>query len=330
MAAENSTDHLIRSLADKFSTALSGIIAPDQPYALLDFPDHPNVGDSAIYTGEMVFLEPYMKRSPSYVCTIENYARDIDRFCPDGPILLHGGGNFGTVWPKHQHFRHEILERYPDRQVVQLPQSIHFSDDATREATARAIGAHKNFTLLVRDLPSFELAQKQFDCTTVMCPDAAYNMLHLPPTAPAQHPVLSILRRDPEKVENDIRPYLESLGPIDDWGRHFWARSLTDRVVERYIAPQMRGSRMLMARRERMYLRQAWNRVHYGVELLQRGERLVSDRLHVHIMAGLMRREHVALDNFYGKISNFIEAWGEDGLVKRANDLTSLKAALAE
>ena len=32
---------------------------------------------------------------------------------PTGPILICGGGNFGTLWPRHQEFRIELLERFP-------------------------------------------------------------------------------------------------------------------------------------------------------------------------------------------------------------------------
>ena len=45
-------------------------------------------------------------------------------------IFIHGGGNFGDLWPEHQQFREMILQRYPDRPVIQLPQSIHFQDKA--------------------------------------------------------------------------------------------------------------------------------------------------------------------------------------------------------
>ena len=31
-------------------------VTPGEPYALVDFPDHPNVGDSAIWLGEIALL----------------------------------------------------------------------------------------------------------------------------------------------------------------------------------------------------------------------------------------------------------------------------------
>ena len=319
-----------RAMMDAYKAAVAPHLEPGAPYALVDFPDHPNVGDSAIYTGELEFLDAHAQRPPSYVCGTRYYRGDLAQFCPEGPILIHGGGNFGDVWRGHQLFRERILREYPDRKVVQLAQSIHFSDPARRDDAARVIDAHPDFTLLVRDRESFDLASRHFDCAVQMCPDAAHNMWHLPPTKPPSYPILSVLRRDHEGQGDEILPYMRGLGPVEDWDRHFWARSLSDRVIERIISPRLPPNALLMRHRERMYRRQAWNRVHHGVAILQRGALLVSDRLHVHLLAGLMRRPHITMDNFYGKISRYIDAWGEDGLVVRVQDLDGLKAALAK
>ena len=53
-----------------------------------------------------------------------------------------------------------------------------------------------------------------------------------------------------------------------------------------------------------------------GVELLQPGRLIVSDRLHAHILSSLMRRPHLMLDNSYGKIARYIACWGDDGLAR--------------
>jgi exopolysaccharide biosynthesis predicted pyruvyltransferase EpsI len=44
---------------------------------------------------------------------------------PDDPILLHGGGNFGDVWPGFQRFREQVIRESPNRRIIQLPQTIH-------------------------------------------------------------------------------------------------------------------------------------------------------------------------------------------------------------
>lgn len=330
MNVQSPADAAIRGLMDSFAKALGPLMPPGEPYALLDFPDHPNVGDSAIYTGELAFFDAHVGRAPDYVCALTTYKQDVDAFCPEGPLLIHGGGNFGSVWRKHQNFRHEIIEHYPHRKIVQLAQSVHYApkDTEALETTKRLIGQHKDFTMLVRDVPSYEFVEREFDCPVAMCPDAAHNMWKLDAPAAPDSDILNVLRADKEQAFPDIRPYLEAKGPIVDWEPQFWARSPMDRIVETAIAPRLAGSRALMARRERMYRRQAWYRVHYGARLLARGKLIVSDRLHVHILSSLMRKRHISLDNMYGKIGRYITAWGEDGLTVRADGLDTLKIAL--
>ncbi|SHH18563.1 pyruvyl transferase EpsO [Cognatiyoonia sediminum] len=325
----NSSTSSSLDLISEYDKALSPHVSSSEPYALLDFPDHYNVGDSAIYAGEMAYFDSKVGYSPAYVCTFSSYRRDVEDFAPEGPIFLHGGGNFGDVWPAHQDFRHEVLERYTGRKVVQLPQSIHFRDQKAVDKTAKAISGHGNFTLLVRDRESFDFASKAFDCEVVMCPDAAHNISNLSKGA-AKAPVLSMIRKDREQRGDSVVPFLESLGEVKDWERQFWARSPMDRIVERVISPRIRQTGRLMARREKMFRRQAWNRVNYGVRLLSEGELVISDRLHVHIMSSLMNKKHISLDNYYGKIERYIAAWGNDGLVTQVSDLSSLKKAVTE
>jgi len=323
------TDRQKSALADKYFASLSPYVEPGEEYALVDFPDYFNVGDSAIYAGEMAFFDQYAQRSPAYVCTLSSYQRDIDHYCPQGVIFLQGGGNFGSIWRKHQDLRLDVLKTYRGRRVVQLPQSLHFADTVSRDRTARSIDRHGDFVLLVRDQPSFEFAQRHFNCAVHLCPDAAHNLRHLPVSKPPRHKVLSILRDDKEAKNDDIRSIAENLGPVADWRRQPWARSPIDQL-DRVIAPRLPPSRALMARRERAYRRQAWRRIRFGVKLLEQGELLISDRLHVHIMATLMQRRHISLDNSYGKISRYIDAWGENELVTRASGLIGLKDALSQ
>jgi pyruvyl transferase EpsO len=52
----------------------------------------------------------------------------------------------------------------------------------------------------------------------------------------------------------------------------------------------------------------AW-RVRRGMRLLGTGARVVTDRLHAHILCLLLGIPHTTLDNSYGKLSTFIGTW---------------------
>src|SRR4051812_39777057 len=65
------------------------------PVAILDFPWHHNAGDSLIYVGEKAYLEQ-LGYDVRYLTDQLHYDADaLRRAVPAGPILMHGGGNFG-------------------------------------------------------------------------------------------------------------------------------------------------------------------------------------------------------------------------------------------
>src|SRR5271154_3403330 len=81
----------ITRLQRKIDAVLRPLI-PDGPLALIDFPDHPNVGDSAIWLGEHAFLSG-LGKTPAYVSSVYNtdWAALKSAVGPDGTILIHGG-----------------------------------------------------------------------------------------------------------------------------------------------------------------------------------------------------------------------------------------------
>jgi exopolysaccharide biosynthesis predicted pyruvyltransferase EpsI len=305
----------------------------DLPYALLDFPDHPNVGDSAIWAGEVAYLRRYWKREPSYVCT--SYVRVDCKALADavahGPILLHGGGNFGDVWPNYQRFRETVLDHFPNHTIVQLPQSIQFDDPASLRRTAQVVARHRSFVLLVRDQASYELASSHFDCTVRLCPDMAFCLGPMArPTSPIRSLVM-LLRSDKEVASTAERVGVEVpadalvtdwLQEPDDTLRRARMRAGLGTIASlislnpRQLSP--------MARRVRRYDQLATLRIRRGVRLLSQGRQIISDRLHAHILGTLLGIPQIMLDNNYGKISRFMSTWQSDWVpVQLASDLAS-------
>lgn len=309
---------LIARLQALIHDCLAAEIGVTRP-VLLDFPDHPNVGDSAIWLGEMAYLRDRHGLAPAYVCTRKDYAHDmVARLPADAPILIHGGGNFGDVWPAHQQFREQIFERWRGRRIVQLPQSIHFADPARAEATARIIERHGNMLLLVRDEESRAFAERHFPCEVRLCPDMAFCIGPMRSAAPAVLPVLALLRTD---IEAAISPEAaERLGvPVEDWITDD-PRALRNarrigklRGMLRFDPRMMRALSLDSAAR---------SRVRRGVVQVSRARALVTDRLHVHILSLLLNMPHAVLDNSYGKISRYMDAFtGTTDLGYRASSL---------
>lgn len=309
--------HYIAELQDKIHAVLSPLVG-DSPLAIVDFPDIRNVGDSAIWVGEMAYLKNWHRKMPAYVSTIGNFSEEeLESAMPQGPIFIHGGGNFGDIWVSHQNFRERILERFKNRQVIQFPQSIHYSDPARIEQTARAIAAHKNFVLLVRDQESRDFAHKHFDCDVRLCPDMAFCIGPIATPKPTL-PVLAMLREDKEKVGNRD---LSALGdcPVEDWINEPKLPIKMAKVMGRLSAL---GTLDGMKMRQAKFDAAANQRLGRGTRQISRAQAIVTDRLHVHIISTLMGRPHAVLDNSYGKITRFIEAFpGAADVTYRASSL---------
>lgn len=299
-----SADELIARLRAGVADALAAAIPPG-PVSLVDYPAHSNVGDSAIWLGEMAWLDD-VGRTPVYSASMADFSdEDLERAAPTGPILVHGGGNFGTTWPRHEAFRRELLARFPDRPVIQLPQSIHYSDDRSAAETAGAIRRHGGFTVLARDERSRDFAQRHFSCDVRLAPDSALYLGRLA-RGPASVDVLALLRTDHERA---IEAPPATGAVVTDW--------LEEDVSERRSLRVRLRLRSLFdtcaqARRLRSYRALAAWRVGRGVATLSRGRAIVTDRLHAHILSLLLDLPHVVLDNSYGKIADFAAQWTGD------------------
>ena len=282
-------------------------VRPGEAYALVDFPDHPNVGDSAIWLGEMACLHHIGAGGPAYICRWDDFDEAALRdACPHGPILIHGGGNLGDIWPHHQHFRETILARFRDRRVVQLPQSIHFRDEAQRDRFAKVVAEHPDFHLHVRDTASLALAERHFDCPTTLAPDSAFGLGALPRPVEADCACLMLLRSDAERAERDDAPLSGIRGSV-----------MLDWLEEPPVATDDPLAR-------------SRSRVERGLRLLARGETVVTDRLHGHILALLLGIPHVVLDNDYGKVGAYVATWTQASpLVRRARSPLEVTAMVA-
>jgi pyruvyl transferase EpsO len=313
-----SSTALISDLKDRIHQCL-GAYVTDAPLAILDFPDIKNVGDSAIWAGEIAYLRDRHGKRPSYVST----QRDLSPSAAEGaigsgPIFIQGGGTFGDIWAGHQPFRERILELWPDRRIIQLPQSIHYSSIARADETARVIGRHKNFVLLCRDEESKHFAEKHFDCVVRLCPDMALAIGSIEPSTEPSIPVLAMLRADREKVDRDLSLSYADI-PVEDWiteSAHSVRKAKLFGVVG--ALPSCSRNDIRFAK----YNAAATNRLARGVRQLSRAKVVVTDRLHVHIISLLLGKPHAVLDNSYGKVSGFMAAFsGNNDLSYRATSL---------
>jgi exopolysaccharide biosynthesis predicted pyruvyltransferase EpsI len=315
------TGALVHDLRARLETAVANALdGADAPVALLDFPNHTNVGDQAIWAGARRLLER-LGVEVRYVADHASYSpRRLRQRLPRGPVLLHGGGSFGDVWPAFQAFRERVIADFHDRRVVLLPQTIEFREPAALRHAAAALSAHPDCRLLVRDTTSLALAESELAGThPQLCPDTAL-ILELERPAPPATDIVWLSRTDGERERTGAR---DELGvETVDWTGHRRGEPGWTPAYARLHAATWNWGRRARARPrlwplvypllERGYEALVRERVGVGVAMLGSGRVVVTDRLHAHLLCLLLDQPHVVVDTGYGKLTRFIETWTAD------------------
>lgn len=275
---------------------LEPIFAGASEWDLADFPHHFNCGDHAIWLGCLKVAEAF-DVAVNTTTSSSTYRRD--KLNADGPIVINGGGNFGGLYPHHDELRIRILTDFPNRPIVQMPQSLELANSEIVERMKRAIGSHRDFTLLVRDHRSLAIARSEFDCRIALVPDAAFALGRLEREAPSEDVVVQARQDDEAAAERQLGR------PAVDWNT---TPLLSRRNVMR-TAVAAAGTVPMFGLGPTMANRFAQQNLQWAIQMLSRGRVLVTDRLHGHVIATLCGIEHVVVNDKYGKVRALWEAW---------------------
>ncbi|WP_027092720.1 polysaccharide pyruvyl transferase family protein [Cohnella thermotolerans] len=280
------------------------VISPYSEICYIDYPVHGNGGDLLIMKGTEAFFK-------------ENHIRVRARYSaldfPDGlPIprhhilVLHGGGNFGDLYPVHQKLREKIVANYPGHRVVMLPQTIFYSNVSEFDKTADILNRHPDVHLFVRDTLSLEMAKDKFRrCNVYLCPDMAHQLWPIRSRSGPEKELLRFLRTDIEKTAGQEELEASGAGDCLDWP------TLYSRAEQRSIRA---FAVMLSKGRGRLPVGKIWGKyadhlVRKAVDKFGHYRTVQTSRLHGHILSCLMDKPHVLLDNAYGKNANYFRTW---------------------
>jgi exopolysaccharide biosynthesis predicted pyruvyltransferase EpsI len=298
---------LLADLNSKIDAALSPHLGGGGKVALLDFPNHSNVGDSAIYLGEMAYLNR-KGIDICYSCEYTTYSKKcLAEKVGNGSILLHGGGNFGDLWPEYQAFRQNVIKDFPNNRIIQLPQTVFFGNHDSIVQARDIMREHSNFFLLVRDMRSLDFAENELRVPVAMCPDLALALGPLKRPQNPAHDVLWLSRTDQESAgetySHDLSPEIVKT----DW--LYEQESLRIRFNRKLSKILVNGHSITQSLLLDSYKRLALMRLMRGCNILSTGRVVVADRLHAHILCLLLGIPHYIVDNNYGKLKSFYETW---------------------
>lgn len=289
-------------------SVLTGLLKPGQRVALVDFPNHENAGDSLIFLGQLKYLKK-MGVHVDYIADGSRYSpRDLAARVPSGPILIQGGGNFGDRWEYMQHLRERVISDFPDRQIIQLPQSIDFQEGPRLARAQDVLNAHPDLTLLIRDHSGVARTRELFPAARVLfCPDMAFGY-GLVETRKRPSLDAIVLRRNDSESQGELAVG-NGVSHVDlDWGLEgtvkVAARALR---LPGAIAKRAPAVALAMYPLQRLaYVALATVNVMNAKNILSKGRLVVTDRLHATVLASLMGKRVVAMDNANGKVSAII------------------------
>lgn len=342
MSAPSPDQRLVAALRKTATNVLEPLMAGETTCALVGFPNHNNAGDSGIWLGELTLLRR-LGVKPRYLADDASYdPRDLTARVPHGPILLHGGGNYGDLWPSQQAFREQVLSDFPSRDVIQLPQTVHFDSQAAVKRHRKLLdGRPVPPTVLCRDHRSLAFVRGELGVEGVLCPDLAFFLS----VTRRKEPVVDVLvnQRLDHETSGRALPDLSGLTVEHlDWlptsSRRHPYRAATVRLREssRTAARTATGSSLghRLVRRSPIIAanRLAQRRVTTALNVLSRGRVVVTDRLHGHIFSTLLGIPHVLLDTAHHKVRDFHEtftsAFGTTEMADTDEDLAELVRGL--
>lgn len=307
MAAQDRLDGFARRTRDAFVARLKAF-APRGDVLHVAYCAHQNPGDNAIAVAEDRLLRTacgnrsikvttsHLERDfPAVLRMLQNYQ--------GRSLVSRGGGSLTDLYPEAIGWHVKLINGCRDRSILQMPQSIYFKDLAAADPLRRAIAAHPDYRLLVRDQRSLEWAKEHLECETALAPDSVLSMVPHARPRPARQPIGIVARQDGE--------VLAERGPVPDLPGVPWMtepralhdpRLLPARLQGRVALPPVLASLLAeLAARGRMAR---------AVRMLGEFDLVVADRLHAVLVCIMYAISVIAVDNSYGKLSSAFDTWG--------------------
>ena len=311
-------------LVDNFKPHTSRVVT------LADPAYHNNLGDNFLNYGELVLLARLgathgecglaqsLRKNPS--CMGYSYPRN-------STIMFQAGGNWGDLYRGVQMARLRSLDQIAGMSrnvnVVSMPQSLAYTKTHTQDEDAariqRMVSNGLNLTLTWRETEGFEKAQKLYPrATNVLSPDIAFMIGQVRDTRAYtkrdmhERDILFLIRKDSESAVGGhsavLQQLLQLLGPTvtqchetprtagcDDvdrvgWSMHDWAGvRLFYNQTHVHEPPPM----IQVPSRSKFNYNAC---VKSAVAMFATAKVVVSDRMHGGILAFLMNKPHVVID----------------------------------
>lgn len=314
--------------SNNHTTIMSGLLSQhsilidlidDNPLHFVDLPVHGNIGDLLIMHGTLAFFERYSLQ-PRISAPAFSYNPDWIR--KGEVVVFHGGGNFGDLYSEYgmQPLREQVVASHPDNRIIILPQTIYFSSQAEQQRSASIFRQHRDVHICVRDIASYQIAL-EFSDKVYLLPDMAHQLYPIEPDQNVDASgTLRISRTDGEKSASAVSGLPDVAATVDWPGLvgsneryiNYFRRAMS--IMHKYGVGKL-GNQLMCG----LWESYSESLIDNAVALYSSYQLIISDRLHGHILACLMDKPNVVIDNSYGKNLNYVNVWTAD------SDLVSLQ-----
>ncbi|MCM3161733.1 polysaccharide pyruvyl transferase family protein [Metabacillus litoralis] len=274
------------------------VIPKNSNVIYIEYPLHSNIGDMLIMKGtEKFFLD-------NNICVKKRYSifdfKTDKKVNNEDILVLHGGGNFGDLYPAHQKFREKVIKTFPNNRIVILPQSIHYNNDINLHKTASIFSSHNDLHVFLRDNISLGIARQYFKCNSYMAPDMAHQLYPITDSK-IGNGLLGIIRTDGE-LNNEYDIDYNKYNNITDWPQLLNRLNyMTIRIFRNLSKLRFINVYPIWTIYKDLLIKKA-------IKLYNLYDEVETSRLHGFILACLMDKKACLLDNSYGKNSRYFEA----------------------
>ena len=302
-----------KSLETSYFNVFRQILPKHTSAILVDTPIHENLGDSFIWLGqEMAMSKLGITIDASCTsdrCTPLTTPRNgstpiiLDNVTISNQIILaHGGGNFGDLYPWSNELRLHIMQNFPENMIILFPQSIYYKNESIAIEDASKYKEYKNLHLMARSRRSKEILDTIFheNAHRYLLPDSALLIGSIEPLCTPTKDVLFLKRTDDESI-------VENVDLLKQSGLHYETKDwFTDEQSKMDFNIYYSKNPSNEARLPKY-------RLDYSNRLFCQYRVILTDRLHATILALLMDKPVVALENNYGKIGSVLETMEDIG-----------------
>jgi len=310
------------------------------PIAHLWYEESLNFGDSTIWYAQCKILKD-LELNVVYECNNTNYNENEmeTKIGKDGIILLRGGGNFNDIYSYH-FLRLNIINKFKNNKIIQLPQSIHFKDlnGSIFLKTKEILNNHKNIIIMARDNFSLEFVKTNFSNLNVSLFSDVANYLSFTPFIENYIPktdILWLMRFDIEtklcEIKNNhilypsiyLQKYLNNNTHNVSYDINYNDSIISSNIITSDNM-EITDWYLCCVKNENYINLSFLQKANFGllcsIFILQRAKIIITDRLHAHIIASLLHIPTILIDTNNGKMTNYIKTWKENIIVNSIDE----------